>query len=833
MNPPNTQIESGERLSFYQLFAEKKLTIEIPIIQRDYAQGRNTSKQVRERFLEALYDYLEDNVPGRDLDFIYGSISNIGGNEIFIPLDGQQRLTTLFLLHWYLAALTDRKDELKAHLATNVKSKFTYETRSSAREFCDALMIKDLTKENDIEDHKLSDIIQNESWFFLSWKNDPTIQSMLVMLDAIERKFKGKIDHFDKLINLTQPIITFQFLDLKEFLLTDDLYIKMNSRGKPLTPFENFKAKLEQKIEELFKDDSELFELKIKDHTRSVKAHEYFSKKVDTVWLNYFWEFGGRNPKAVDEQIMSFIRVIFANYIAIRDYDKISGESIQRPYNFRVLIDSQDIRKKRDTENLSFFDFLELGAISKESIQYLIKAFIRLTEIDSDIIKKHIDPFHYNYDSILKKVLSNSLTAQERVKFSAFIGYIIQNGDQLDGLRQWMRVTHNLAENHRIDDADILISSLQGINQMAIHSHSILNKLRSKKFVIGGFYGRQIEEERIKARLILWRDHWEKEIHSIEQTSFFNGQIGFLLDFCGIIEEFLRPGDFDWDDSEDQEYLDKFSNYSKKAVAIFSEIGSAINQDFLWERAVLTKGNYLLSTTYNRLNFLQSTVNIRDNSWKRLLRLNPESQSDDTLVSDKRNFVKDVFDDPRFDANDAWGSCNQIIKDEADNWRKYFITNPRLIRVCEHGFIRFDDDLNIKLQTKTKLTYYCELRTYNLYTLVIVDKSFPPFNDSKYNWLYGNEEGICSIFFGPWTYQRKEYELRIYFESSYGFGIQFTKSKGDRSESQYDDDLVKILKNQGYQFDLEEWNSFYITDFTESGIVKKLNNLCLHLNKLS
>ena len=363
MNPPNTQIESGERLSFYQLFAEKNLTIEIPIIQRDYAQGRNTSKQVRERFLEALYDYLEDNVPGRDLDFIYGSISNIGANEIFIPLDGQQRLTTLFLLHWYLAALTDRKDELKVHLSTNMKSKFTYETRSSAREFCDALMLKDLTKENDIEDSKLSDIIQNESWFFLSWKNDPTIQSMLVMLDAIERKFKGKIDHFDKLINLTQPIITFQFLDLKEFLLTDDLYIKMNSRGKPLTTFENFKAKLEQKIEELFKDDSEQFELKIKDDTRLVKAHEYFSNKIDTVWLNYFWEFGGRNPKVVDEQMMNFIRVIFANYIAIRDYDKVSGESIQRPYNFRVIIDSQDIRKKRDTDNLSFFDFLELGAI--------------------------------------------------------------------------------------------------------------------------------------------------------------------------------------------------------------------------------------------------------------------------------------------------------------------------------------------------------------------------------------------------------------------------------------------------------------------------------------
>ena len=30
--------------------------------------------------------------------------------------------------------------------------------------------------------------------------------------------------------------------------LTDELYIKMNSRGKPLTQFEHFKAELERKI---------------------------------------------------------------------------------------------------------------------------------------------------------------------------------------------------------------------------------------------------------------------------------------------------------------------------------------------------------------------------------------------------------------------------------------------------------------------------------------------------------------------------------------------------------------------------------------------------------
>ena len=49
-----------------------------------------------------------------------------------------------------------------------------------------------------------------------------------------------------------RPAITFQLLPLEHFGLTDDLYIKMNARGKPLTPFETFKARFEELLNELF-----------------------------------------------------------------------------------------------------------------------------------------------------------------------------------------------------------------------------------------------------------------------------------------------------------------------------------------------------------------------------------------------------------------------------------------------------------------------------------------------------------------------------------------------------------------------------------------------------
>ena len=87
--------------------------IEIPIIQRDYAQGRTFSnvQRIRNRFLEAIYDALT-NHKRMTLDFVYGEIEN----KKFIPLDGQQRLTTLFLLHWYAAKKEYIKEEEYAFL---------------------------------------------------------------------------------------------------------------------------------------------------------------------------------------------------------------------------------------------------------------------------------------------------------------------------------------------------------------------------------------------------------------------------------------------------------------------------------------------------------------------------------------------------------------------------------------------------------------------------------------------------------------------------------------------------------------------------------------------
>ena len=115
-------------ISFWDFL--NRYNIETPIIQRDYAQGRKGKETLREMFLKNLKNAIDNNLLDKQeiliLDFVYGSVKN-GKLQ---PLDGQQRLTTLWLLHWYVALRAKKMEE-----AGRLLQKFSYETRMSSRNF--------------------------------------------------------------------------------------------------------------------------------------------------------------------------------------------------------------------------------------------------------------------------------------------------------------------------------------------------------------------------------------------------------------------------------------------------------------------------------------------------------------------------------------------------------------------------------------------------------------------------------------------------------------------------------------------------------------------------
>jgi hypothetical protein len=226
--------------SFFELQQQYKIII--PQIQRDYAQGRedknNDNKIKSYDFILKLIDILTSEDSKLNLDFVYGYIKEIALNQFaFIPLDGQQRLTTLWLLHWYLSPKkVIEKNEIKMiSVSDEVKEwlkDFTYETRNSSKRFCEVLIDEFLPVSDNV-----CATIKDSNWFMASWKNDPTVVSMLNMIDTIQKLSFNKEKAWENLFKNRK--ITFDYIDIKsdEFKLTDELYIKMNSRGKPLTSF--------------------------------------------------------------------------------------------------------------------------------------------------------------------------------------------------------------------------------------------------------------------------------------------------------------------------------------------------------------------------------------------------------------------------------------------------------------------------------------------------------------------------------------------------------------------------------------------------------------------
>lgn len=281
----------GRRTSFFHLTSDSEggiERIEVPHFQRDYAQGREGGEveRIRGDFLDVLHRAISGADQGDvGLDFVYGGVDE----GTFRPLDGQQRLTTLFLIHWYLASRSRQLDE------DHSWKRFFYATRQSARMFCERLVLAPLPEGQE----NPSEWIADQAWYLFVWRHDPTIQSMLVVIDAIHQRFRA-VDAstaWQRLTDVEHPAVWFLLLPLSELsssatddVRPEDLYIKMNSRGKPLTDFENFKAHFEKTIQS------------------SPRAGE-FAHKVDTTWSDLLWHHRG-DGHLIDDEFLRYLEFI-------------------------------------------------------------------------------------------------------------------------------------------------------------------------------------------------------------------------------------------------------------------------------------------------------------------------------------------------------------------------------------------------------------------------------------------------------------------------------------------------------------------------------------------
>lgn len=464
--------------------------IEIPIIQRDYAQGRMNDevKRIRERFLDALFQAIVGN-KHITLDFVYGDVSKDG---VLTPLDGQQRLTTLFLLHWYIAKKEDV--EVKEYDFLN---SFSYATRFSSRDFCQELV----KYSPDFSDEKLSVAIKDQAWYPYEWKNDPTIQSMMVMIDAIHNKFDNHSGLWESLV--TNKIISFYFLPLTEMGLTDDLYIKMNSRGKPLTPFEHFKAEFEEIIKHI-----------------SEKLSKEINHKFDIDWTDMLFPFRGDN-NIIDDEFMRYFHFIsdiitYKSGLELeRDEFKVarllySNENDKAKDNILYLINSFDCWHKLDI--LDFFEVI----FSKNAYQ---SGKVKIYQDDLNIFKECLD----NYGEYSGR--NRRFPLNKMLLLYSIITYLQNKGTISEAqFHRRIRIIRNLIWNSTDEIRDDRMKTLLNESETIILSGEIPISESGEL----GYNVRQKEEERKKIEWLINNAEKEDELYHLEDHSLLKGCVSIV-----------------------------------------------------------------------------------------------------------------------------------------------------------------------------------------------------------------------------------------------------------------------------------------------------------------
>lgn len=490
---------------FIDLLEQYKVII--PPIQRDYAQGRNNEdvRRIRHRFLNNISDVLAEdyNDAPLKLDFIYGYLVKDEGEEnkkasipIFKPLDGQQRLTTLFLLHWYTAVTENKITDENQDLLAN----FSYATRDKCRKFCEKLIHFIPNQEVDSKPIKLQ--IENQPWFFISWQSDPTIASMLVMLDAIETVFNTNNlkNVWEKLIG-DSPRIVFYLLEMEGLGLPEDLYIKMNSRGKSLTNFEHFKSQFSGIIPD--------------------SMVPIFNQKIDNQWSDLFWDIHKANESPnidiaaeVDQSFLNFYQYITDLLITTKNI------TIEDDYWLEV---ANTVYRNNERNVNYLFDALDTFVKQQKNNPYYFFEYLYVSKTDFSVSKVRLffnsaeTNLFYKCAQVYNTEQRNAFSIGEQLMLYAMMRHlqedIVRFSDKIRKIRNLIIASD---DNIRKEHLKVLYKDIDNIlNDKNLEDDSQFSK-------------QQLSEESIKSNIISNNQTLKSPIYKLEDHNLLRGSVSIM-----------------------------------------------------------------------------------------------------------------------------------------------------------------------------------------------------------------------------------------------------------------------------------------------------------------
>lgn len=240
------QLISGEAYSLCEIFCGENDKIIIPDLQRDYCWGNPISNNSEDSLASSFIDSILRLEKSQEITMglIYGYYDKELTPYHLQLCDGQQRLTTLFLIIGIINRMlpgNEYRDLLISDFELNEDDKephLLYGIRESSLYF-----LSDLTVHYFLKDSLSVEELRKQPWFLKSYDDDPTIASIIRALKTIECKLKG-YKELELLGDFLIHKLKFLFYDMENRQNGEETFVVINTTGEPLTANQNLKPQI-------------------------------------------------------------------------------------------------------------------------------------------------------------------------------------------------------------------------------------------------------------------------------------------------------------------------------------------------------------------------------------------------------------------------------------------------------------------------------------------------------------------------------------------------------------------------------------------------------------
>lgn len=727
---------------------EEKDDLELDIT----CQGNSVTEE-EIAFLTEEYKRLRFNTR---IGFIYAYKDDTYNGKLFL-IDGQQRMTTLYLL---LLALYSKNDELRKLFKQKYFNKglptLDYKVRETSHDFI-----------VDFINHQLSEDrtpFKSSPKYYTIYDLDVTAKSILSNYEAIQEYIAERLSESnrDDFIDYVENYIEFNYFDTKISSQGERLYLYMNSRGEDLSKQESLKAMLIGRSKNKL-EDGQTWEN----------------------WQDFFWQNRGENVNA-DKGFFEFIKEAVIIFLIINDKDSDECEK---------LISISSMSKRDDVEEQLRIVKSFIEKTPAFNIAWLKEVFCAINSLHG---------MNCESDGYIREGWLSCV--QYSIDYVTILGctyYLIMNptSDELS-VRRIGLYLKNICfyTTNRNNPSGTVIIALKSIKKMSENSINDIADEEAESIGLNVRFMNDNDKERNKLYRTSHRDEWEQvfwEIINADENkfnTFIRGNQSILVRLCETTD--VTPEDLK------KTYL----TFKEK---IYSQREGNLGTNLC--RKLLEYGDFSIyddgyGNGMERWNLIED-----DNDWYNLL-----SKEDDKreiikkyLLNEEPNIVRGGWCDVL--ANPVYG-CLEYMSQRKFLWKDAKEGHQRIILLHGHNFSSGNEnsqELTIKI-----LNSLIDGSWVYIYTTCVVefniengevkigsknDKNY--YIDIVYNW--NNQNSTWSLKLG---HREKNIEKDLADRLNHETNENWTFHKGDADSRSviWNENVIKENENDTWETSAEK-----------------------------